>query len=299
VFSAYNQGVNRAISLLIWLLLASGCNKDSGGGTATPAVGSAVASAPAKGSAGGFSADLANPKAGSAAPVDPKAGSAAPVDPKAGSAAPVDPKAGSAMASGAKAGSATTPSGAKAGSATAASATDAKAGSAASATPATKLPTSPSSVVIESGAGPRTPVSVSPELRAINISLLPNWERDVEAAGTISFRVKIPNRTESALFVFRYGYEDPKAPSERDAYKKWLVDSKLLTPKDDRQAGGAWYIEGTDARGKPAFRFVINYGGKKLICHGSLYKDAASNALGDLRDQTILQAKQICETLAL
>ena len=131
------------------------------------------------------------------------------------------------------------------------------------------------------------------------MSLLPNWERDVEAPGTISLRVKRPDHTDSAPFVFRYGFEDAKAPRDRDAYKKWLADTKVLMTKDDRQAGSSWYLEGTDASGHPAFRFSINYGGKKLVCYGSLYKDAASNQLGELRDQTILQAKQICETLAL
>jgi hypothetical protein len=41
------------------------------------------------------------------------------------------------------------------------------------------------------------------------------------------------------------------------------------------------------------------YGGKRLLCHGSLYKDPASAALGDLRDKVLMQAKKICETLAL
>ena len=49
----------------------------------------------------------------------------------------------------------------------------------------------------------------------------------------------------------------------------------------------------------PAFRYVVLYGGKRLICYGSYYKDAESNRLGDDRDQTLIQAKQICETLAL
>ena len=35
------------------------------------------------------------------------------------------------------------------------------------------------------------------------------------------------------------------------------------------------------------------------MCRGSLYKDAASTALGDLRDKVLMQAKKICETLAL
>ena len=44
---------------------------------------------------------------------------------------------------------------------------------------------------------------------------------------------------------------------------------------------------------------LVTYGGKRLVCYGSLYKDADSNRLGDDRDQTLIQAKQICETLAL
>ena len=49
----------------------------------------------------------------------------------------------------------------------------------------------------------------------------------------------------------------------------------------------------------PSFRYLVNYGGKHLICYGTLYKDPASNQLGDLRDKVLMQAKKICETLAL
>jgi hypothetical protein len=153
-------------------------------------------------------------------------------------------------------------------------------------------------VIQSSGTAPKR-VVVPAELAAIKISLLPNWERDVQDAGTISLGVKIPGRTDSAIFVFRYGYEDQTAPADRDAYKKWLADKKLLSVRQDRQAGAAWFLEGTDGSGNPAFRVVVNWGGKKLICHGSLYKDGESSRLGDLRDQTIIQAKQICETVAL
>jgi hypothetical protein len=54
-----------------------------------------------------------------------------------------------------------------------------------------------------------------------------------------------------------------------------------------------------DQGGVIAYRFLVNYGGKRLMCHGSLYKDQASAALGDLRDKVLIQAKKICETLAL
>jgi hypothetical protein len=67
----------------------------------------------------------------------------------------------------------------------------------------------------------------------------------------------------------------------------------------DRQRGAAWYLEGTDGNGSPAFRYRIIYGGKQLICYGSLYKDSASNPLGDLRDKVVMAAKKICETLTL
>ena len=116
------------------------------------------------------------------------------------------------------------------------------------------------------------------------------------SACSISLAVKLPGKTDIATFVFQYGIEDPKAPADRDAYKKWLADNKIFTSKDDRQKGSAWYLEGVDAQNKATFRMVVIYGGKKLICYGSLYKDSG---MGDHRDQTIIQAKQICETLTL
>jgi hypothetical protein len=140
------------------------------------------------------------------------------------------------------------------------------------------------------------PVTVSAELKAVNINLLPNWDRDVEGAGTISFIARIPNRQDTATFVFRYGIEDAKAPADRDAYKKWLAENKIFTTRDDRQKGAAWYLEGNDGQGRASFRMVVLYGGKRLICGGTLYKESP---LGDLRDQVIIQAKQICESVTL
>jgi hypothetical protein len=144
------------------------------------------------------------------------------------------------------------------------------------------------------------PVKVPNDLAAIKISLLPNWERDVGAAGTFQYVVRIKGAQSTKTFVFHYGYDDPRAPTDRDQYKKYLQGSKLLVGEiKDRQRGSAWFLEGADASGLPAFRYVVLYGGKHLICYGSLYKDADSNRLGDDRDQTVIQAKQICETLAL
>ncbi len=283
----------------LWLALLASCNEETppstGGG------GSAVAKA--GGSGGSFSAELAkefasstgsgaakagsaDPKAGSADPkagsADPKAGSA---DPKAGSADPkagsADPKAGSADP---KAGSADP----KAGSA------DPKAGSA----EPPKVATGPGPIIQSSGTTPKK-VAVPADLAAIKFVTLPNWERDVQDAGTISLPVKVPGSGEKAIFVFRYGYEDASAPKDREEYKKWLAGKRLLTVRQDRQSGQAWFLDGLDGGGNPAFRFVVQWGEKKLICFGSYYKDAESNRLGDIRDQTIIQAKQICESISL
>lgn len=133
---------------------------------------------------------------------------------------------------------------------------------------------------------------MTPELAAIKLTLQANWDRDVVEAGSLSLYEKNSNAT----FKFNYGYEDAKAPTEREAYKKFLADGGLLTVRADRQSGAAWYLEGTDATGHAAFRIVVKYGGKRLICYGSLYKDSG---LGDLRDSVLIQAKQICEGIQL
>lgn len=148
-----------------------------------------------------------------------------------------------------------------------------------------------------SGAGsavtpPKPKPVMTPELAAIKLTLQANWDRDVIEAGSLSLFEKNSNAT----FKFNYGYEDAKAPTEREAYKKFLADAVLLTVRADRQSGAAWYLEGTDASGHAAFRIVVKYGGKRLICYGSLYKDSG---LGDLRDSVLIQAKQICEGIQL
>jgi hypothetical protein len=146
----------------------------------------------------------------------------------------------------------------------------------------------------------RGPVKVPAELAAIKLSLLPNWDRDIGQAGTFQYVVRIKGTQGTRTFTFRYGYDEPRAPKDHEQYKKYLQDTGALTGElRDRQRGAAWFLEGNDAAGMPAFRYVVLYGGKQLICYGSLYKDAESNRLGDDRDQTLIQAKQICETLAL
>ncbi len=151
---------------------------------------------------------------------------------------------------------------------------------------------------------PRVYVKPPADIGAIKLSLLPNWDRDYGEAGTISLVVKVPGTDKTQVFAFRYGYEDPKAPSDRETYKKWLADTGVLKasadkPLIDRQRGSTWYLEGVDGSGSPSFRNVVVFGGKKLICGGSLYRDAVHNTLGDIRDKTVLQAKEICSDLGL
>ena len=149
--------------------------------------------------------------------------------------------------------------------------------------------------IIETPA-PRPVVEMTAEMKAIKLSLQPNWDRDKVGAGTISLEVNVQSRDVKALFKFNYGYDDPKAPTDREAYKKFLADSKQMTVTTDRQRGAAWYLEGTDPAGRGMFRLIVIYGGKRLICGGSTYKESD---LGDIRDEVVIQAKKICETIAL
>jgi hypothetical protein len=315
-------------------LLAS-CNQETS--SAPSGTGGAGGSAAAKPAGGGFSADLAkefaNATGSGSGSGDAKAGSGDAAaragsgdaaaragsggdksgDAKAGDTKMGDTKtAGDAKAGDMKAGDTKTAGDAKAGDTKAGDAkagdakatdtktADAKAGDTKPAAPDTAPKgTSGAGLIVQSGGGPTKKITVPAELAAIKFGMLPNWDRDVQEAGTLSLAVKIPGSSSSAVFVFRYGYEDPGAPAEREAYKKWLADKRLLTVRQDRQAGSSWFLEGNDGSGRPAFRVVVSWGGKKLICYGSLYRDAESSRLGDLRDQTVLQAKQICESIAL
>ena len=274
---------------------------DSSGGAST---GARIAESGTKrGSAGGFSAtmsaELGAPEGsgslGAAAPGaatdDTAAGSAMKM-----TATPTEPE-GSAAGSPAPAGSAApVPAETPAGSAAAADSTapavvDPAAGSGASAPPVTpaKAPTG----TLKN----RVLVKPSAELAAIKLELEPNWERDIGEAGTFSLVVKIPSTDEMRVFSVRYGYEDSAAPFDCDQYRKFLDDKKLMKVSLNRQRGAACYVEGKDPAGVDSYRFLVNYGGKRLICHGSLYADA--KPLGDLRDKVLMQAKKICETLSL
>src|SRR5207248_1910351 len=126
------------------------------------------------------------------------------------------------------------------------------------------------SAVANAGSGsaspPRVPVKVPGDLAAIKFELLPNWERDVAEPGTFQLSVKRASG-EPKVFTFSYGYDDPKLPVDHEQYKKALADAKLFTvnEKGDRQRGAAWYLEGVDGNGAPAFRYLVTYGGKRLL----------------------------------
>ncbi len=145
-------------------------------------------------------------------------------------------------------------------------------------------------------APPKPAIAMTPELKAIKLSLLPNWKRDTVEPATISLDVEVQSQDVKQTFKFHYGYEDPKAPTDREAFKKYLADAKILKVTTDRQRGAAWYLEGDDASGHTAFRLIVTWGGKRLYCGGSSYK---TNSLGDIRDEVVVQAKKICETVAL
>ncbi|HEX3482578.1 MAG TPA: hypothetical protein VHT91_46500 [Kofleriaceae bacterium] len=316
----------RRVALAGALIASVSCNRSEGGEGAGSAM---VASAGSAGSAGprsggSFSADLAKelpgPTKGASTP-GTAAGSGS-AELRSGGAAPSEPKAADSAAGGAKPGAEPRPGDPAGGDKPAgdkpagdkpsagaqpaatrearpASADSAPAGQPGAGAAAGAQPTAePAAQVSEAPA--RGPVKVPADLLAIKLSLLPNWDRDIGQAGTFQYVVRIKGTQGTKTFTFHYGYDEPRAPKDHEQYKKYLQDSRALTGEiRDRQRGAAWFLEGTDAAGMPAFRYVVLYGGKQLICYGSLYKDADSNRLGDDRDQTLIQAKQICETLAL
>lgn len=296
----------RSVALAGALIASASCNRSEGGDSAGAVPVASAGSAKAAGPGGSFSTDLAKELAGTGSAGDGRSGSAASSDPKPGAGAPgsasSDSKAGGDKAGGDKVG------GDKAGGVAPSTAqADDKTGGGAKPAGADTAPASkagggaPSATPTDAvGAPARGPVKVSAELAAIKLSLLPNWDRDIGQAGTFQYVVRIKGTQSTKTFTFHYGYDEPTAPKDHEQYKKHLQDTGALTGElRDRQRGAAWFLEGNDATGNPAFRYVVLYGGKQLICYGSLYKDADSSRLGDDRDQTLIQAKQICETLAL
>jgi len=294
-------------SVVVMLLLVVACKEDE---STEDFLGTETSGKPV-GSAGGFAAAFGNDLKGGSGGSGSATGSGE------------KPATGSAMASGN--GSSTTGSaaGSATGSATAGSATGSamaggsgsKTGSAAgSATTAVAAGSGSAKPTPAAGSGSAAPpvvatppivrahkpVTPPPEIAAIKLTLAPKWERDIDEAATFMRTVDIVSR--EYTFVFRYGYEDAAAPSDRPAYIKWLAEKKILLPASadkpllNRQTGAAWYLEGVDGTGAPAFRYLVNYGDKKLVCHGPLYKDTG---LGDIRDDAIVQAKAICQSISL
>jgi hypothetical protein len=266
------------VRLALVLIVAAGCSKDGGGAATGSGSAGSAAPAPVAKKGGGFSASLQAELA--------KEGS--------GAVAAAAPAAGSATVAAPAAGSATAPAKGSAAAGSAAVIAPATAAGSAAAKPVATVPTP-----VERPGAARVPVKPSAEQAAIKMDLEPNWDRDVGEAGTISFVLKVPNSEDTRLFSFHYGIDPASAPADRDAYVKWLADQKILNVTLNRQRGAAWYLEGTDGSGAPAFRTRVTYGGKQLICYGSLYKDGASNQLGDLRDKVVMAAKKICETMTL
>jgi hypothetical protein len=282
-------------SLVVLALLLVACDQQSGGGGGGSAAARRTESGTRKGSAGGFSSTLSAELAKQG--VEPAAVAGAPA-PKPAPAATGSASATTTVAAGSSApvvaGSATPTTTAQA-PATQTPATTAQ-------TPATQTP---AATTTTAGKAPtpatdsRAVMKPSAEIAAIKFDLEPNWERDLGEAGTFSIVVKVPNTTnETRVFSVRYGYEDQTAPPDCDGYRKFLEDKKTMTVTLNRQRGAACYIEGTQG-GVAVFRYLLTYGGRRLMCSGSLYKDPASTALGDLRDKVLMQAKKICETLAL
>src|SRR5262249_16828110 len=159
-------------------------------------------------------------------------------------------------------------------------------GTGSNAKPDTKVGNSSPPPPSGTGPGPARPsdhrahVNPPAELAAIKLHLEPNWDPGFDQAGTVSFRLTGPAAEHKREVSFKYSYDLANAPVDREAYKKFLADQKVLTVTLDRQRGAAWYLEGTDGGGVPAFRYLVTYGGRRLVCGGSLYKDQAATALG-------------------
>ncbi len=146
-----------------------------------------------------------------------------------------------------------------------------------------------------------TPATPSAEQASIKLTLAPGWARDLGEAGTISVFLALAQRGVGVdtNFVFQYGIEKSGAPKDREAYKTWLAAENIMTVSRDRQRGAAWFLEGKSPTGSAMFRYQVRYGGKFLICGGSMYKDGEPAKLGKFRDAVMIQVEKICETITL
>lgn len=302
IISGIPEQVRPSLSLLLAVAACDALGAGGGGGGSGAKV---AESGTKRGSAGGYSAQLSSElgKQG----VEPQTiGSPGPAPKGTGSAAAVAPTPAPVKEAGSAATPVQSPTPANAGSAekVPANVPDkvADKGGEDKATPLTSTDTStpknmPAPPTPAKGIANRVPVKPNAEQAQIKFDLEPNWERDIGESGTFSLVVKVPSSEEQRVFYARYSFEDQSAPPDCDSYRKFLEDKKLLTVTLNRQRGAACYVEGTDASGVAMYRYLVTYSGKRLLCTGSLYKDQA--ALGDLRDKVLMQAKKICETLAL
>jgi hypothetical protein len=267
-----NVTIGRA-SLLLSAALLAAC-EDDGAGAAAPDLGPAVGA----GFSAALRADLAT-ATGIPAPA-PKTSSSEPlIAAKGAGPAPGAAASGKPAATVPASGAATVP---------ASGAATAPASGKPAAAPA-GAPSAAPTAGVGSGSG---------ELSAIKLKLNEGWLRDSVGPGTFSFFAP-GEGGKNIRFVFRYGFEEATAPLQRDAYIQWLASTKTMTVGVDRQRGAAWFLEGTDGTGEAVFRYVITYGGRLLVCSGSLYKQGPAAALRDLRDEILTQAKHICESMDL
>ena len=92
-----------------------------------------------------------------------------------------------------------------------------------------------------------------------------------------------------------------RRPTDREQYKKWLARSAARSTSTlDRQRGAAWYLEGIDGDGAPAFRYLVQLRRqapdlRRLALQGSPSRTSSATSA----TRSIIQAKKICETLAL
>jgi hypothetical protein len=158
-----------------------------------------------------------------------------------------------------------------------------------------------------SGSGSAEPVvaaaasaPVVPSIATIKLTLLKNWQRDAKESGTFSIVLPIPSgEGAETAFVFQYGVEPDGTPTAREDYKVWLGSQAIMLVEKERQRGSTWFLEGKNATGHPMFRSFVKYGNRIIFCGGSAYKDGDQAKLGELRDQVLIQAKQICETVTM
>jgi hypothetical protein len=284
-------------SSLCLLLALAACDALGAGGGGGGSGAKVAESGTKRGSAGGFSAQLSS-ELGKQGVEPATIGAAGPAPKGTGSAAASAPAPTPAPAPGKETGSAATPAPTPASAGSAEKVVEEKVAPSPPTSTDTSTPkNAPAPPTPAKGIANRVPMKPDAQQAQIKFDLEPNWERDMGEAGTFSLVVKVPNTEEQRVFYARYSFEDQSAPPDCDSYKKFLEDKKLLTVTLNRQRGAACYIEGTDASGVAMYRYLLTYGGKRLMCTGSLYKDQA--ALGDLRDKVLMQAKKICETLAL